>query len=225
MTFENLCTFFKAFGLYPESITKQNLLLLYQSFLHNNYDERTFDHGSLILLLGVVALQYQDQGEQYSASQKLLILIEKMSIWQSKIDKGICQQMKNHASFSYARPKDFITVFGPHVMLEFPHIKAKIAPDVNCKPTNIVLQRIKREYSPSKGKVPFKSLKDIFYRGDRESEEHEQLRIGRFTGEVVEAAFEDEEDDQRQVDVEPSAHPISINSREQLASSIADCEY
>jgi hypothetical protein len=79
MSFENLCTFCKEFGLYPETITKQNLLQLYQSFLHNNYDERTFDHGSLVLLLGVVALQYQDDQESYSNSQKLLILIEKMS--------------------------------------------------------------------------------------------------------------------------------------------------
>lgn len=57
-------------------------------------------------------------------------------------------------------------------MSEFPHIKAKIAPDVNCKPTNIVLQRVRRDYSPSKVK-PQKSMRDIFYRGDRESEEYE----------------------------------------------------
>ena len=68
MKFENLVTFCKAFGLFPETITKQNLLLLYQSFLHNNYDERTFDHGSLILLLGAVALQYEDHEQDYSSS-------------------------------------------------------------------------------------------------------------------------------------------------------------
>jgi len=107
-------------------------------------------------------------------------------------------------------------------MMEFPHIKSKIAPDVNCKPTNIVL--IKREYSPSKGKVPYKTLKDIFYRGDRESEEHEQLRIvGKYNNdEVLEAAYEDEDDDQRIVEGEPGINPMY---GEQMASSIADCEY
>ena len=77
MTFENLITFCKSFGLFPELIARQNLILMYQSFLHNNYDEKTFDIGSLILLLGVVALQYDS--DEYNASQKLLILIEKMS--------------------------------------------------------------------------------------------------------------------------------------------------
>ena len=48
--------------------------------------------------------------------------------------------MKNNAYFSFNRPKDFITVFGPHVISEFPHVKPKIAPSVNCKP-NIVISR------------------------------------------------------------------------------------
>ena len=57
MTFENLVTFCKSFGLFPEVIAKQTLLSLYQSFLQNNFDEKTFDLGSLVLLLGVVGLQ------------------------------------------------------------------------------------------------------------------------------------------------------------------------
>lgn len=76
--------------------------------------------------------------------------------------------------------------------------------------------------------MPFKSLKDIFYRGDRESEEHEQLRINRFNEEVAEAAFEEEDDDDdefRHIEGEPTINPISQHSREQFASSIADCEY
>jgi hypothetical protein len=56
MTFENLASFCKAFGLFPEAVTRGTLLALYQSFLHNNFDEKTFDLGSLVLLLGVVGL-------------------------------------------------------------------------------------------------------------------------------------------------------------------------
>jgi len=57
-------------------------------------------------------------------------------------------------------------------------------------------------------------LKDIFYRGDRESEEHEQLRIGRYNEEVAEAAFEDEDDEFRYIEGEPNINPISQHSRE-----------
>lgn len=67
-------------------------------------------------------------------------------------------------------------MFGPHVIQEFPYIKSKIAPSVNAKPTNIVLQRVTRALG-SPGKQRKQSLRDIFYKGDRESEEHEQLRV------------------------------------------------
>ena len=117
MTFEELSIFLRAFGLYPDIVTKHTLLQLYQSFLHNNYDEGTFDIGSLILLLGVVGLQNGTPNEEYSNTQKLLILIEKMSFFQSKIDKNTNQQMKNYANYSSAqRPRDLISVFGPHVI-------------------------------------------------------------------------------------------------------------
>ena len=107
MTFENLVTFCKDFGIFPVSVSKQDLLCLYQSFLHSNFDESTFDLSSLILLLGVVALQYTEFDEtHYSSSQKLLILFEKMSVTQTAIDKRINKQMKNHASFQ--RPMSFI---------------------------------------------------------------------------------------------------------------------
>lgn len=56
MAFEDLVTFCKAFGLFPDIVTRPSLLLVYQSFLLNDYDERTFDLNSLINLLGVVAL-------------------------------------------------------------------------------------------------------------------------------------------------------------------------
>ena len=69
MAFEDLATFCKSFGLFPDIITRQNLLQVYQSFLSNNFDEKTFDLNSLINLLGVVALQYDvlgKDGEEYS---------------------------------------------------------------------------------------------------------------------------------------------------------------
>lgn len=105
-----------------------------------------------------------------------------MAAYQSKIDKKANAQMKNNAYFSFQRPKDFLTVFGPHVIQEFPYIKSKIAPCVNAKPTNIVLQRVDAARratgaDQSPGKVSKKSMRDIFYRGDRDSEEHEQLRV------------------------------------------------
>ena len=56
MAFEDLASFCKQFGLFPEIITRQNLLQLYQSFLVNNFDEKTFDLNALINLLGAVAL-------------------------------------------------------------------------------------------------------------------------------------------------------------------------
>ena len=49
--------------------------------------------------------------------------------------------MKNYAYFSLSKPKDFITVFGPHVMSEFPHVKPKTATSVNVRP-KIVLSRV-----------------------------------------------------------------------------------
>jgi|LauGreDrversion4_2_1035121.scaffolds.fasta_scaffold197511_1 hypothetical protein len=56
MTFEILVLFLKDFGIFPSIIAKQDLIQYYQAFLHNNFDERSFDLGSLVLLLGVVAL-------------------------------------------------------------------------------------------------------------------------------------------------------------------------
>jgi hypothetical protein len=143
MTFEDLATFCKVFGLFPDIVTRPSLLLVYQSFLLNNYDEKTFELNSLINLLGVVALQY-DSHEPYTPAQRVLILIEKMSVWQSKIDKAVNQQMKSQAYFSgggLQRPKDFITVFGKDVMELFPHVMPKTATTVNVKP-KIVIQRV-----------------------------------------------------------------------------------
>ena len=167
MTFENLVTFCNQFGLFPETITRQNLLSLYQSFLHNNYDESTFDVGSLILLLGIVSLQNDIQ--EYTPSQKLLILIEKMSSCQSRIDKKANAQMKNNAYFSLNRPKDFISVFGPHVLQEFPHVKPKAAQGVPAKP-KIVIQRVCQQN-------PDLTLQDIFYRVDHDV--GDKLRINK----------------------------------------------
>jgi hypothetical protein len=82
-----------------------------------------------------------------------------MSACQSKIDKKTNSQMKNHANFSFQRPKDFITVFGPHVISEFPHLKLKVSPSVRQK---IVISRV--QATPDKSKQSL-SLKDIFYRG------------------------------------------------------------
>lgn len=56
MTFENLATFCKDFGLFPSTTTKQSLLQIYQSLLTNNYDEKTFELDQLIKLIGVIAL-------------------------------------------------------------------------------------------------------------------------------------------------------------------------
>jgi hypothetical protein len=56
MSFENVTTFCKAFGLFPSVTTKQSLLQIYQSLLTNNYDEKTFEVDQLIKLIGVVAL-------------------------------------------------------------------------------------------------------------------------------------------------------------------------
>lgn len=84
--------------------------------------------------------------------------------------------MKNHAYFSVSRPKDFITVFGPHVLQEFPHVKPKTATSVNVKPSRIVIQRVNSHQGSSpntaggggSGTANDRSLKDIFFKADKE---------------------------------------------------------
>jgi hypothetical protein len=50
-----------------------------------------------------------------------------MSSNQSNINKKLNVQMKNNAYLSMHKPKDFITVFGPHVLSEFPNALPKTA--------------------------------------------------------------------------------------------------
>jgi hypothetical protein len=94
-----------------------------------------------------------------------------MSAWQSKIDKKTNQQMKNNANFSYQRPKDFITVFGQHVMEEFPHALPKTSSQVNVKP-KIEIKRVNQSQVDN-SRI---TLRDIFYKGGDNSEDALRLK-------------------------------------------------
>ena len=79
--------------------------------------------------------------------------------------------MKNNAYFSFQRPKDFITVFGQHVLEEFPHVLHKTSSLVNVKP-KIEIRRVNQS-----SHVDSVTLKDIFYRGEGSSGAEDLLRL------------------------------------------------